>query len=204
MSTYAERMQLLIEELLLLSKLEHEDLIKDPRPLVVAELLVDIVKQAQTLSGPREHQIRVEADAELQIAGTRSELSSAFSNLVFNAVNYTPAKGVIQIRWFADETGAHLEVQDNGTGISAEHLDRITERFYRIDQGRARKEGGTGLGLAIVKHVLLRHSAQLHVTSVLGEGSLFRCDFPLSSIVDTASHRARSSLPGNPSPVTPR
>ncbi len=203
MSTYAERMQLLIEELLLLSKLEHEDLIKDPRPLVVAELLVDIVKQAQTLSGPREHQIRVEADAELQIAGTRSELSSAFSNLVFNAVNYTPAKGVIQIRWFADETGAHLEVQDNGTGISAEHLDRITERFYRIDQGRARKEGGTGLGLAIVKHVLLRHSAQLHVTSTLGEGSLFHCDFPLSSIVDTASHRARLSLPGNPSPVTP-
>jgi two-component system phosphate regulon sensor histidine kinase PhoR len=183
MSSHADRMQSLIEELLLLSRLEQDHIISDPQPVLVSELLSDVIKQARALSGQREHLFSLEADARLQVAGNHHELFSAFSNLVFNAVNYTPAKGVVRIRWYQDTTGAHLEVQDNGVGIAEEHLDRITERFYRVDHSRSRAGGGTGLGLAIVKHVLLRHGASLDIKSVRGEGSVFRCDFPLGKII---------------------
>ena len=151
--------------------------------MLVSELLSDVIKQARALSGQREHLFSLEADARLQVAGNHQELFSAFSNLVFNAVNYTPAKGIVRIRWYQDATGAHLEVQDNGVGIAEEHLDRITERFYRVDHSRSRAGGGTGLGLAIVKHVLLRHGASLDIKSIRGEGSVFRCDFPVGKII---------------------
>lgn len=199
-STHADRMHALIEELLWLAKLEHEDLTADPSPVAVSELLAGIVEQARTLSGAREHRFSLATDGRLQIAGTRAELASAFSNLVFNAVNYTPAKGLIEIRWFADVAGAHLEVEDNGLGIGPEHIDRVTERFYRADAGRAREEGGVGLGLAIVKHVLLRHTAKLSITSTLGTGSLFRCDFP-PAVVVTAPTAAPEGSPEQPSPA---
>ena len=182
MSAHADRMQQLIEELLLLSRLEREDHVPDPQPVLVSELLSDILKQARVLSGTRSHIFSLEADPKLRVLGNRNEIYSAVSNLVFNAVHYTPARGVIQIRWFRDERGAHLEVQDNGVGISEEHLDRITERFYRVDPSRSRSDGGTGLGLAIVKHVLMRHDATLDIRSTLGEGSTFSCNFPPEAI----------------------
>ena len=178
LNAHANRMQVLVEELLLLSRLEQDDHVPHPETVTVSELLSDILRQARVLSGHREHFFTIEADPALQILGSRSELQSAFSNLIFNAVNYTPAKGIIRIKWYATADGAHLEVHDNGLGIADEHLERITERFYRVDSSRSRMHGGTGLGLAIVKHVLLRHGASLHIKSKLGEGSTFRCDFP--------------------------
>jgi len=185
-------MQTLIEELLLLSRLEREDHASNLQPILVSELLSEILKQARILSATRDHFFSLEADPTLCIRGNRGEIYSAFSNLVFNAVHYTPSRGVIQIRWYGDEAGAHLEVQDNGVGIAEEHLDRITERFYRADSSRARSDGGTGLGLSIVKHVLLRHDAVLDVRSVPGEGSTFRCDFPPESIVVEETRPRRS------------
>jgi two-component system phosphate regulon sensor histidine kinase PhoR len=183
MSTHADRMQSLIEELLLLSRLEREDHVPDPKPVLVSELLSEVLKQARVLSAGRDHIFSLEADPRLQVMGSRNEIYSAISNLVFNAVNYTPPRGIIQVRWFRDEAGAHLEVQDNGPGIGEEHLERITERFYRVDPSRSRADGGTGLGLSIVKHVLMRHDATLDIRSQLGEGSTFRCDFPPETIV---------------------
>ncbi|MEK7323323.1 MAG: ATP-binding protein, partial [Pseudomonadota bacterium] len=108
------------------------------------------------------------------------ELRSAFTNLVINAVRYTPEGGSIQIRWYADAEGAYFQVSDTGVGIAPHHIPRLTERFYRVDVARSRQTGGTGLGLAIVKHVLERHEAQLHVESNVGRGSVFTCHFPLS------------------------
>ncbi|MBU0808819.1 MAG: PAS domain-containing sensor histidine kinase, partial [Gammaproteobacteria bacterium] len=119
-----------------------------------------------------------EADPHLKLKGSEAELRSAFSNLVFNAVKYTPDEGEIRVRWWGDEQGAHLSVQDTGLGIEAKHLPRLTERFYRVDSSRASNTGGTGLGLAIVKHVLLRHRARLEIASQLGKGSTFTCNFP--------------------------
>jgi two-component system phosphate regulon sensor histidine kinase PhoR len=192
MSSHAERMQTLIEELLLLSRLEREDHAPNMQPILVSEMLSEILKQARMLSGSRDHLFSLEADPLLCIRGNRNEIYSAFSNLVFNAVHYTPARGVIQVRWYGNDAGAHLEVEDNGVGIPEEHLDRITERFYRVDPSRARSDGGTGLGLSIVKHVLLRHDATLEVRSVAGEGSTFQCDFPPAAIVEAVPQLQRS------------
>jgi two-component system, OmpR family, phosphate regulon sensor histidine kinase PhoR len=182
LDAHANRMQTLVEELLLLSRLEQEDHLRNPEPVAVNEILSDVLKTAREISGNREHIFALESDPSLEIMGSRMELMSAISNLVFNAVNYTPARGVIQLRWYRNNEGAHLEVQDNGIGIGAEHLERITERFYRVDSSRSRGHGGTGLGLAIVKHVLIRHGATLSIKSKLGEGSVFRCDFPTPTI----------------------
>lgn len=187
LDAHAHRMQTLVEELLLLSRLEQDDDVPNPEPVAVSEMLSDILRAARVVSGKREHLFSLEVDPALQIMGSAKELHSAFSNLVINAVNYTPARGVVQIRWYRDPRGAHLEVQDNGIGIAEEHLERITERFYRVDSSRARGEGGTGLGLAIVKHVLLRHHATLDIQSRLGEGSTFRCDFPPETIAPQAA-----------------
>jgi two-component system phosphate regulon sensor histidine kinase PhoR len=114
----------------------------------------------------------------LNIEGHAEELRSAFSNLIFNAVRYTPAGGEIRVRWYADKKGQHFEVRDTGEGIAPEHIPRLTERFYRVDVGRSRNQNGTGLGLAIVKHVLNRHQGVMRIESTLGEGSTFWCDFP--------------------------
>ena len=183
MLSHAERMRMLVEELLLLSTLEREDRVPQPETVDVSELIGDIHARARELSGTREHLFALEIAPGLSVRGARSELYSAFSNLVFNAVSYTPARGVIRIRWYRDADGAHFEVEDNGIGISAEHLPRLTERFYRVEASRTRSEGGTGLGLAIVKHVLQRHNAELVITSEPGKGSRFRCDFPPSEVV---------------------
>ena len=185
----ASRMQHLVEELLLLSRLEMDKGVHRREIIPVFAMLVMIREEAMALSGalsgkPR-HDISIEADSGVHLRGNNTELRSAFSNLIFNAVQYTPNKGEINIRWYADANGAHLEVRDTGIGISAEHIPRLTERFYRVDTARSRESGGTGLGLAIVKHVLNRHDAQLHIESEVSKGSTFTCDFPLGLTVRT-------------------
>ena len=126
--------------------------------------------------------IELHLDSDAFLLGSETELHSIFFNLVSNAVKYTPASGRIDIRWWTDTRGGHVEVRDTGIGISVEHLPRLTERFYRVDAGRSRKLGGSGLGLAIVKHALQRHGGRLDVASVEGQGSTFTCHFPPARI----------------------
>ena len=175
----ARRMKVLVDDLLLLTRLESS-----PKPsqtdldvVTVAPMLESIAAEARQLSNGR-HTITVEADPDLRLRGSEFELHSAFSNLVGNAVRYSPDGGDIHVRWFATDAGPRFEVEDHGMGIPAQHLSRITERFYRVDLSGSRARGGTGLGLAIVKHVLKRHDATLGVQSELNKGSLFFCVFP--------------------------
>ena len=187
MQQQATRMSHLLDDLLLLARLEATDYPAENQPVAVERLLQTIRTDAVALSGTRGHRISLEAEAGLLLKGCDSELRSAFSNLVFNAVKYTPAGGEIHVRWWSDEQGAHLAVRDSGIGIEAKHLPRLTERFYRVDASRATDTGGTGLGLAIVKHVLLRHRGRLEIVSQPGKGSTFTCHFPLTQRVrDTA------------------
>jgi two-component system phosphate regulon sensor histidine kinase PhoR len=186
MSEQGARMQTLLNDLLLLAKLEATDYPSGNQPVAVDRLLAVIQSDAQALSGGQRHRISLDADGTLLLKGSESELRSAFSNLVFNAVKYTPAGADIRIRWWADGQGAHLSVADSGPGIEARHLPRLTERFYRVDASRAANTGGTGLGLAIVKHVLLRHRAHLDITSVPGHGSTFTCHFAPAQCISRA------------------
>ncbi len=183
MQQQASRMQNLLNDLLLLAKLETSDDPAETQPVAVDQLLQSIKSDAQALSGERNHRILLEADSQFRLRGSESELRSAFSNLIFNAVKYTPAEGEIRIRWWADGKGGHLSVQDTGIGIEAKHLPRLTERFYRVDSSRASNTGGTGLGLAIVKHVLIHHHARLDISSEPGKGSTFTCHFPVEQVV---------------------
>lgn len=185
MQKSAQRMSVMVEDLLLLSRLEAGTPEVSQEVVAVPALLTQILRDAQALSGEDRHLISLEMDHGLHLIGRSQEVHSAFSNLVVNAVRYTPPRGFIRVTWYADATGAHLRVTDTGIGIPADHLPRITERFYRVDRSRARSRGGTGLGLAIVKHVLNRHGASLHIESTPGQGSTFRCDFPLAAIVRT-------------------
>lgn len=177
------RMQTLLNDLLLLAKLEATDYPSDNLPVSVTALLQSIVSDAKALSGPRNQTISLDIEDDVLLKGSEAELRSAFSNLVFNAVKYTPEQGTVRVRWWADAQGAHLRVQDSGIGIDAKHLPRLTERFYRVDSSRASNTGGTGLGLAIVKHVLLRHRATLEISSVPGHGSIFTCHFAVAQVV---------------------
>lgn len=182
MQTQGERMQTLLNDLLLLAKLEATDYPADNYPVAIEHLLRSVKGDARALSGTRGQTITLEADAALHLKGSEPELRSAFSNLVFNAVKYTPDGGQIHIRWWQDAQGAHLSVRDSGIGIEPKHVPRLTERFYRVDSSRSSNTGGTGLGLAIVKHVLLRHRGRLEITSAPGRGSTFTCHFPLQQI----------------------
>ena len=124
------------------------------------------------------------------LRGSAKELHSAFANLVSNAVRYSDAGGSIRLRWRAVEDGVAFSVQDQGEGIEARHIPRLTERFYRVDRGRSRESGGTGLGLAIVKHVLGRHQGRLEIESAAGQGSTFRAILPARRLLSPASDEA--------------
>ena len=180
MHQQSQRMESLIEDLLMLSRLETSQL-KDHSQVNVPALLNELQLDAMALSGDKQQQIEIDAQW-VDIVGVSSELSSAFGNLIFNAVKYTQAQGSIKVRWWQDDDGLHLSVLDNGLGIDSPHLPRLTERFYRADASRHAQTGGTGLGLAIVKHVLLRHEGHLQIESTLGKGSCFTCHFPLSRL----------------------
>ncbi|MFI9652784.1 phosphate regulon sensor histidine kinase PhoR [Guyparkeria halopsychrophila] len=181
MHQQADRMRRIVEDLLLLSRLETSQPDTELfEPINVARLLEPTLNDARLVSGEEGHDIRDDLDSNLTLRGVPRELQSAFSNLVFNAVKYTPAGGRVEVRWARDERGrAVFSVCDSGIGIEARHIPRLTERFYRIDVGRSRSRGGTGLGLAIVKHVVLRHGARLEIDSTPGQGSCFRVIFPV-------------------------
>jgi two-component system phosphate regulon sensor histidine kinase PhoR len=181
MRQQSTRMEHLVEDLLTLSRLETSDLEVSVEPIAVDQLLASIRLDALALSGEK-HRISLDVDRQLRVYGSEKELRSAFSNLIFNAVKYTTPGTEIQVHWYHDRAGAHLEVIDDGPGIDPKHLSRLTERFYRVDQGRATSTGGTGLGLAIVKHVMLRHQGRLSINSDVGQGSCFSCHLPITRI----------------------
>lgn len=182
MSEQSARMEHLVTELLTLSRLETSDFKAETAPINVAELLAAIRQDALALP-EYQHQIILAIDEQLYLRGCINELRSAFSNLVFNAVKYTPPGSTIALRWYRDQEGAYFQVQDNGPGIDSKHLGFLTQRFYRVDASRSSQTGGTGLGLAIVKHVMLRHQGRLDISSSAAQGSCFTCQFPLAQIV---------------------
>jgi two-component system phosphate regulon sensor histidine kinase PhoR len=177
MQRQSERMLSIVQDLLELSRLEAGSGEAEMEPVDVGGMLALIRRE---VLGRPEHPAKF--DLELQsnafVLGAESELHSIFHNLITNAVKYTPADGSVTIRYWVDALGAHVSVTDTGIGIPAEHIPRLTERFYRVDAGRSRKLGGSGLGLAIVKHALQRHGATLEIVSEEGRGSIFTCHFP--------------------------
>ncbi|MBB1061064.1 phosphate regulon sensor histidine kinase PhoR [Marilutibacter spongiae] len=177
MQRQSQRMTQLVEDLLTLSRLESQDHLQAEEHVSMASMLHTLRREAAALSQGR-HQIDIDDSAHVDLMGSGKELHSAFSNLVSNAVRYTPAGGRIEIAWRPDgQGGVALQVTDSGYGIPASHLPRITERFYRVSTSRSRESGGTGLGLAIVKHVLQLHDARLEISSEVGQGSTFSCHF---------------------------
>ena len=185
MAQQAHRMQTLVSDLLILSRLEGSPAVGIADWISAPQLLQQVIQEAQALttilhlaSGSRQT-VELTAVHSCEIAGSHSELLSAMTNLAGNAVRHTPAGGAIDIKWklLADGRG-EFSVEDTGPGIAAEHIPRLTERFYRIDHSRSRETGGTGLGLAIVKHVVQRHGAQLSIESTPGKGSRFAIIFP--------------------------
>lgn len=177
MNEQTVRMQRLIEDLLVLSRLENEQNKMNEKVVDVVSLLHGILQDAESLSAGR-HQIKLNIVTQDQLLGSEEELRSAFGNLISNAIRYTPDRGEISINWEKCDGKGLFFVQDSGIGIEPEHIPRLTERFYRVDNSRSRETGGTGLGLAIVKHVLSRHEARLEIISKVGKGSRFNIWFP--------------------------
>ena len=182
MREQADSMKRLVQDLLTLSALESENNPVADEPFAAAPLLEQVAADARSLSHDQ-HAIDVDVLDAATVVGSRDELASAFSNLVSNAVRYTPAGGRIRLGWRVEPDGrGAFSVADTGIGIAAEHVPRLTERFYRVDRSRSRATGGTGLGLAIVKHVLLRHQADLEIASEPGKGSTFTVRLPAQRV----------------------
>ena len=180
------RMQALVDDLLMLTRLESSPMpsAEDLAPVDMDLLLANVVGDLRSLARDS-HRIQRSATPGIQLLGIEQELHSACTNLLANAIKYSPEGGDIRIRWTANQQGGLLEVSDCGIGIPPEHLLRLTERFYRVDLADSRVRGGTGLGLAIVKHVLKRHNTQLQVASEVGQGSRFSCCFPPAQLALT-------------------
>ena len=178
------RMRALIEDLLTLSQLENGANPKAESEINVEQLINMIMNEGNSIS-QNKHTITADIDKNLNLIGAAEELHSAFGNLVTNAIRYTPKGGQIKLSWYLNNNEAVFSVADTGIGIDQIHLDRLTERFYRVDRSRSRETGGTGLGLSIVKHILTRHNARLEVTSELDQGSVFSAIFPSTRIIRT-------------------
>ncbi len=181
MQQQTARMQNLVDDLMLLSKLEDKNTEQQQKVAVdLATLAEHLRDDAQRISP--QHNIILEGKT-LHLLGSKNELHSAFGNLVTNALRYSPKDSTIRLQWGIDDNGAFFSVTDQGAGIASAHIPRLTERFYRVDAGRSRADGGTGLGLAIVKHALARLDGQLEIVSAVGKGSTFTCRFPASCIL---------------------
>lgn len=177
MQEQTDRMQRLVEDLLTLSKLESSVHPLQEETVFIAPLLHSVLAEAKALSDGK-HTIELAIETDSRLRGNESELRSAFSNLLSNAVRYTPTGGTIAVSWKEADGEGVFSVRDSGIGIDRTHLPRLTERFYRVDRSRSRGTGGTGLGLSIVKHVLTRHQARLEISSEPGKGSTFTAIFP--------------------------
>ncbi|MDP2828414.1 MAG: phosphate regulon sensor histidine kinase PhoR [Sulfuricellaceae bacterium] len=191
MQDQTQRMRGLIEDLLTLSRLEstHERMAETP--VSMTEMAQTLLREAMSLSAGR-HILRLEMGTDKGLTGSERDLHSALINLVSNAIRYTPDQGEVVLRWEMRGDEAWFCVQDSGLGIEPQHINRLTERFYRVDRGRSRETGGTGLGLSIVKHVLTRHQGWLHIQSEPGKGSLFCACFPAGRIIDDPDELPRS------------
>jgi two-component system phosphate regulon sensor histidine kinase PhoR len=184
MSAQTSRMQNLIEDLLILSRIEASAERIFENVVAMPAMFKQIEIEASTLNKSKKHKIEFHIDNSLHVYGVETELRSACSNLIFNAIHYTPSGGKIDVYWQASEQGATFCVKDNGDGIEERHVSRLTERFYRVDKARSRKTGGSGLGLSIVKHVLNHHNSKLNITSTLGQGSAFSFELAEEMIVE--------------------
>ena len=186
MAQQSLRMQNLVSDLLTLSRLEGSPFPRTNDWMTTSALLAQCEQEARALSAlmaPRGHQLTFDVGLACEIAGVQTEVYSAISNLVSNAIRYTPEAGTVQVSWrLLDDGRGEFQVKDNGPGIAPEHLPRLTERFYRVERSRSRETGGTGLGLAIVKHVAQRHAAELQIESQPGQGSCFSIRFPAARV----------------------
>ena len=201
MQEQAQNMKRLVDDLLALSALESEDSALQESEFAVVPLLLQVSADAKALSG-RRHEMTLNIREQASVLGSRDELVSAFGNLVSNAVRYTPDGGRVALDWRVTADGGEFTVVDTGIGIAAEHIPRLTERFYRVDRSRSRATGGTGLGLAIVKHVLLRHQAELLIDSAPGQGSRFTVRLPARRIrVSADAGPAGAGAEGSPAPT---
>ncbi len=190
MRRQSDRMRGILQDLLELSKLEAGDGEAEYAPIDVGGMLALMRKEVLS-RGDGVATFTLHLDSTSRLLGSETEVHSILANVISNALKYTPVDGRVDVRWWTDERGGHVEVRDTGIGISAEHLPRLTERFYRVDPGRSRKQGGSGLGLAIVKHALQRHGGRLQIESVEGKGSTFTCHFPPERVA-LADERAAS------------
>jgi two-component system phosphate regulon sensor histidine kinase PhoR len=181
MDQQASRMRNIVDDLLVLAKLEGDARPPSDQAIDMRAVLAHLREDATTLSGGR-HRIAFSADDGLTVTGMETEILSALGNLVTNAIRYTPEGGSIDVAWTQHGKEAVFSVTDTGFGIPAADIPRLTERFYRVDRSRSRATGGTGLGLAIVKHVLLRHQAELAITSERGKGSAFAVRMPAARV----------------------
>ncbi len=196
MREQAQRMQSIVADLLTLSTLESSRTNEYPGPAGMIAIIDTVRQQAQALSGGQHH-FAWNITPGLEVLGVNTELSSAVSNLVTNAIRYTPEGGTITVSWHpVREGGATFAVSDTGIGIEAKDLPRLTERFYRVDRSRSRASGGTGLGLAIAKHVAIRHDSELEIASEPGHGSTFSLQFPPDRIRYAAPPKAAPLLEG--------
>lgn len=181
MQEQTERMEKLVDGLLSLTRLESSEHVPQ-KPIDVGALLHSVVEDA-ALVEREQAELELSLESEAQLLGSETELRSAFSNLVYNALKYTPAQGGrVIVRWCERDGAGVVEVEDNGPGIAAEHLPRLTERFYRVETGKSGGKDGVGLGLAIVKHVVTRHEGELKIVSAPGKGSRFACRFPAKRV----------------------
>lgn len=178
MQSQTRRMNALVNDLLLLSRLENEKTIAKNQIIDMPSLMNQLFDDAHAYNIDYGHTLNLDIDSHCDLIGSDMELASAFSNLITNAIKYTPKGGTITIGWHDDGEHGYFSVQDTGIGIDPKHLPRLTERFYRVDSARSRQTGGTGLGLAIVKHVLMQHNAHLEVESKENNGSTFKAVFP--------------------------
>jgi len=182
MMSQAQRMKSLVEDLLTLANLESNALPATNTVVKVETLMALLKNDAEALSQGK-HALNFDLESTQNLMGDEREILSAFSNLVSNAIRYTPDIGLIRVEWRVNDQGqGEFLVTDSGPGIASEHLSRLTERFYRVDRSRSRDTGGTGLGLAIVKHIANRHQAQLLIESTPGKGSQFMLRFPKERI----------------------
>ena len=199
MAQQASRMQSLVSDLLTLSRLEGSPLPSSQEWVDIAHLTDQCRQEALELSrvlSGQTHHLSFEIQGGLLLAGSATELHSAFFNLIGNAVRYTPAgKSIRVIAQTMEDGSALFAVHDQGMGIAPEHIPRLTERFYRVDRSRSRETGGTGLGLAIVKHVVQRHGAELQIASVPGEGSHFQILFPPPRVQSRAPALLDTAVP---------
>ena len=187
MQSQTRRMNALVNDLLLLSRLENEKSIAKNQIIDMPNLMNQLFDDAQAYNVDYGHTLNLDIDSHCDLIGSDMELASAFSNLITNAIKYTPKGGTITIGWHDDGQQGYFTVQDTGIGINPKHLPRLTERFYRVDSARSRQTGGTGLGLAIVKHVLMQHNAYLEVESKENEGSTFKVVFPKERLYDISA-----------------